>query len=72
MSGKEALMYLILLFFVLSQKKINPAQFGPYLPALAGLVASARLRDCPTAAPSKAMPLKVREMALPLPAFAYP
>jgi hypothetical protein len=35
-------------------------------------VASARLRDCPTAAPSKAMPLKVRETGPPLRAFAYP
>jgi hypothetical protein len=70
MSGRAASIYLIRLFFVLSLKKINPAQSGPYLPALAGLVASARLRDCPTAAASKAMPLKVRARGLLMHAFA--
>jgi hypothetical protein len=63
-SGRAASPYSILLSFALSRKRTRSDPCGPFLPALAGLVASALSQACPTAALSRAIPFKVSASAV--------
>lgn len=62
-SGRAASPYSILLSFALSRKRTRSDPCGPFLPALAGLAASALSQACPTAALSRAILFKASTVA---------